>query len=215
MKKTNVLLEILKLLGIFIVGCFLWLIIFSTFMPADETGATTEPFPGAIPVLAVVTAVITVTIIKYNAMQNAFQKTKAAYSNISVLGERANRLLDKANKVADKYMEHEESVQLSEADKRTAKTKVVIRNADQFQKQIESYPDLKANENIMELLSQIKETENSYAQSKLNYNAAAEYYNTMIHVFPNNILRKLFRFKDAEFYTNEDENEISDEELGI
>lgn len=214
MKRTNVLLEILKLLGIFIVGCFLWLIIFSTFMPADETGATTEPFPGAIPVLAVVTAVITVTIIKYNTMQNAFQKTRAAYSNISVLGERASRLLDKANRVADKYMEHEESIQVSVADKRTQKVKT-IRNSTQFQKQIESYPDLKANENIMELLSQIRDAENTYAQSKLNYNTSAEYYNTMIHVFPNNILRKLFKFKDVEFYTNEEENEISDEELEI
>lgn len=214
MKKENIALQILKILATYLAGCLLWLLIFSTFMPADETGATTEPFNGAICLLGIITATIVVLIVNYNSMQKAFQKTKSAFSNIKIFKERTERLLEKANKVADKYMVHEENIQVEVAEKRTKNPKV-IRNAQQFQVELENYPDLKANQSIMELLAQIRETENSYAQSKINYNAITEYYNTLIHVFPNNILRKIFRFKDVEFYNDEEENEISDEELGI
>lgn len=214
MKKENIALQILKILATYLAGCLLWLLIFSTFMPADETGATTEPFNGAICLLGIITATIVVLIVNYNSMQKAFQKTKSAFSNIKIFKERTERLLEKANKVADKYMVHEENIQVEVAEKRTKNPKV-IRNSQQFQVELENYPDLKANQSIMELLAQIRETENSYAQSKINYNAITEYYNTLIHVFPNNILRKIFRFKDVEFYNDEEENEISDEELGI
>lgn len=214
MKKENVALQILKLLAIYLAGCFLWLLIFSTFMPADETGATTEPFQGAICVFGIITATIVVLIGNYNLMQKAFQKTKSTYSNIKIFKDRTERLLEKANKVADKYMVHEENIQIGVAEKRTPKTKV-IRNAQQFQIELENYPDLKANESVMKLLSQISETENAYTQSKINYNVSAENYNTLIHSFPNNVLNKIFKFKDAEFYDDDDKNEITDEELGI
>ncbi len=214
MKKENIALQILKILGIYLAGCLLWLLIFSTFMPADETGATTEPFQGAIGAFGIITATIVIFVVNYNLMQKAFQKTKSTFSNIKIFKNKTERLLEKANKVADKYMVHEENIQIGVAEKRTKKTKV-IRNAQQFQIELENYPDLKANLSVMELLSQIRETENAYAQSKINYNASTEYYNTLIHSFPNNILSKIFRFKDVEFYNDEEENEITDEELGI
>ncbi len=214
MKKGNIALELLKILGTFLAGCLLWLLIFSTFMPPDETGATTEPFPGAICVLGIVSAFIVVFIVNYNSMQKAYQKTKSTFSNITVFKERTERLLEKANKVADKYMTHEADIQLGVAEKRSVKPKF-IRNGQQFQMEVENYPDLKANESIATLITQIRDTENSYAQAKINYNAIVEYYNTLIHSFPNNILSKIFKFHDVEFYSDEKEFEISDEELGI
>lgn len=214
MKKENVALQILKILGIYLAGCLLWLLVFSTFMPADETGATTEPFQGAICILGIITATIVVLVVNYNLMQKAFQKTKSTFSNIKIFKDRTERLLEKANKVADKYMQHEKNIQVSVAEKRSKKPKI-IKNAQQFQMELENYPDLKANQSIMELLSQIKDTENAYAQSKINYNDSAEVYNTLIHIFPNNILRKIFKFQDVEFYDDSNENEITDEELGI
>ena len=214
MKKENITLKILKILGTYLAGCFLWLLIFSTFMPADETGATTEPFHGAICVFGIITATLLLLIVNYNAMQQAYQKTKAAASNIKVYKDKTTRLLEKANKVADKYMTHEKSVQVGVADKRTKKPKF-IRNAQQFQMELENYPDLKANQSIMTLLEQIRETENAYAGAKINYNSFVEYYNTLIHSFPNSLFRRLFKFNDVQFYNDEEEKEISDEELGI
>ena len=111
-------------------------------------------------------------------------------------------------------MTHEKTVQVGVAAKRTQKKKF-IRNAQQFQVEIENYPELKANQSIMTLLEQIKETENAYAQAKINYNLYVEYYNTLIHSFPNSIFIKLLKFNDIEFYNDEEEKEVSDEELGI
>lgn len=212
--KKNIFLEILKILGAIIAGGFLWLIIFSFALPAAEDGSTSEPFPGAIIVLGIITAVIVLLIINYNTMQKARQRTLSSFSNIKVFDERTDRLLTKANKVADKYMSHEESVQVGVAEKRTRQSRV-IRNAEQFQVELEHYPELKANESIMNLLEQIRESENAFAQSKLQYNADVENYNTMIHTFPNNLFSKICRFKDAEFYDESKDNEVSDEELGI
>lgn len=214
MKKENIALKILKIVGTYLAGCLLWLLIFSTFMPADETGATSEPFQGAICILGIITATLLLLIINYNEMQRAYQKTKAAFSNINVYKDKTTRLLEKANKVADKYMTHEKDVQVGVADKRTKKTRF-IRNAQQFQMELENYPDLKANQSIMTLLEQIRETENAYAGAKINYNSYVEYYNTLIHSFPNSLFRKLLKFKDVEFYNDDEEKEITDEELGI
>ena len=214
MKKDSNAIQILKFVGMCLAGWLLWLLIFSATLPSNEEGATSEPFPGAIGILGVATAVIVSLVTNYNSMQKAYQKTKSTFSNINVFKDRTERLLEKANKVADKYMVHEESIQVGVADKRSRRPKI-IRNSQQFQLELENYPDLKANQSIMELLSQIRESENSYAQSKLNYNAAAEHYNSLIHIFPNNIFRILFKFNDVDFYNDADEHEITDEELGI
>ena len=214
MKKENIALKILKILGTYLAGWFLWLLIFSTFMPPDETGATTEPFQGAICLFGIITATIVLLIVNYNTTQQAYQKAKSASSNIKVFKEKSARLLEKANKVADKYMTHEKNVHVKVAEKRSKKPRF-IRNAQQFQIELENYPELKANQSIMTLLEQIKETENAYAQAKINYNFYVEYYNTLIHSFPNSIFRRVLKFNDIEFYNDERENEISDEELGI
>lgn len=214
MRKESIALKILKILGTYLAGWLLWVLIFSTFMPANESGATSEPFQGAICIFGIITATIVLLIVNYNTTQQAYQKTKASSSNIKIFKEKSARLLEKANKVADKYMTHEKDVQVGVSEKRSKKPKV-IRNSQQFQVELENYPELKANQSIMTLLDQIKETENTYAQAKINYNSNVEYYNTLIHSFPNSIFRQLFHFNDFDFYSDEEEKEISDEELGI
>ncbi len=74
---------------------------------------------------------------------------------------------------------------------------------------------MKENQSAMELLSQMKESENTYAQSKIDYNTGDAPYNTLIHSFSNNLLRRIFRFADAEFYNESQETIITDDELGI
>lgn len=213
MKKPNVLIEMLKLMGALVLGWFLWVLIFA-FLPGDSVEAS-EPFPGAVVVFGVLTGLIVVLGIKYNGMQRAYQNTKAAFSNINIYEEKAERLLDKANRVADKYMVYEECVQTGIAKERSNK-KTSIRSAHQFQTALENYPDLKANSSIMELLRQIRECENALMHQKVAYNMSVEEYNALIHSFPTTILRVIFRFKDAEFYTKTDDADmISDEELGI
>lgn len=218
MKKPNTVIELLKLFAMMVIGWFFWLLIFSITITPEDAEMTVEPFRGASLLFGLLTGLIISAGLKYNAMHRAYQRTKSAYSNISIFNERAEKLLDKANRVADKYMDFEGSVQISIAHERNERDiiKGKIYNSHQFKTALENYPDLKANESIMELLKQIQDCENGLANQKLIYNNEVEKYNTLIHSFPASVLCGIFRFKDAEFYSGTNETEIvSDEQLGI
>lgn len=222
MKKNNLVLELFKLCISIMLGWFLWVFIFSC-MPSAG-GETNEIFPGASVVFGILTGVLVTLGNKFNNIQKAYQSTKSTRSGIKVYEEKEKKLLDKANRVAEKYMTYEERVQTNITKERSKKyeekdTKSLqIHSSRQFQAHLENYPNLKANESIMELLKQIKDCENALAYAKTAYNTSVEEYNSMIHSFPETILRIIFRFKDVEYYSInnfEDKELVSDEELGI
>jgi LemA protein len=70
----------------------------------------------------------------------------------------------------------------------------------------ESYPDLKANENMMQLSEELTSTENKVAFSRQAFNDAVMMYNNMIEQFPSNMLAGWFQFKSAELLEIEDED---------
>ncbi|MBR6284370.1 MAG: LemA family protein [Muribaculaceae bacterium] len=63
----------------------------------------------------------------------------------------------------------------------------------------EAYPELKANENFLNLQSQLEGTENRITVERKNFNEVAQAYNTSIRTFPTNLLAGLFNF-DAKPY---------------
>ncbi|MBT7121722.1 MAG: LemA family protein, partial [Clostridia bacterium] len=70
----------------------------------------------------------------------------------------------------------------------------------------ESYPDLKANINFMDLQEQLQEIEDEIANSRKYYNAVVKTYNTRREVFPSVIIAKLFKFdKKPLFEVSSDE----------
>lgn len=64
----------------------------------------------------------------------------------------------------------------------------------------ESYPDLKASQNFIELQEELSDTENKIAYSRQFYNSSVLDYNTKIQVFPNIIFARFLSFKEAEFF---------------
>ncbi|MBR2881562.1 MAG: LemA family protein, partial [Prevotella sp.] len=60
---------------------------------------------------------------------------------------------------------------------------------------VEKYPDLKANQNFLELQSQLEGTENRITVARRDFNGAAKEYNTAIRKFPKNILAGMFGFE--------------------
>ena len=65
---------------------------------------------------------------------------------------------------------------------------------------VERYPELKANQNFLELQSQLEGTENRINVARDRYNQAVEPYNKHIKVFPNSVLAGLFNFDDMSYY---------------
>ena len=71
----------------------------------------------------------------------------------------------------------------------------------------ESYPDLKANANFIELQRELSDIENKIAAARRFFNSTTQEYNTYVQIFPNNILASLFGFNEAKMYEVENEKE--------
>ena len=72
----------------------------------------------------------------------------------------------------------------------------------------ESYPDLKANTNFLELQSELNETENKVAMSRQFYNDIVMQYNNKVETVPSNIVASIFKFnKETFFQANETERQ--------
>ncbi|MGB0578776.1 MAG: LemA family protein [Limisphaerales bacterium] len=64
----------------------------------------------------------------------------------------------------------------------------------------ENYPDLKANENMMQLTEELTSTENKVSFARQAYNDSVMSYNTKREMFPTNIIAGMFNFKEAAFF---------------
>ena len=65
---------------------------------------------------------------------------------------------------------------------------------------VESYPDLKANENFMRLQDELAGTENRVAIARKDYNDSVMKYNNKIKRFPSNVVANMFGFEKVDFY---------------
>ncbi|GBD07500.1 hypothetical protein HRbin21_01329 [bacterium HR21] len=74
----------------------------------------------------------------------------------------------------------------------------------------ENYPELKANQNVLQLQEELTSTENKIAFARQFYNDVATKYNIARETFPSNIIATLFRFQPAELFAvaNEQEREV-------
>lgn len=82
------------------------------------------------------------------------------------------------------------------------------KNLDNLFVLIESYPELKANTNFINLQNNLKEIENKIAFSRTNYNKAVLKYKNKLEMFPSNLIGQLFNFKPELFFEIEkDEKE--------
>lgn len=68
----------------------------------------------------------------------------------------------------------------------------------------ENYPDLKANQNFMQLQEELTSTENKIGFARQHYNRNVAQYNESLVVFPDNIIAGMFNFQKREFFEIED-----------
>lgn len=209
--KNNLVVQLIKLIGAFIISWFLVLLIFTAASPNEEVP---DKYNGLTVLLAVVVAFAVTLIIDFNAisrLKSLIQKTKADIESVT---KTADTLIDKAERVADKYRGDETEVYKEFADARKGSKK--IRTSKDFKAVMEAYPELQSNIHTQKLLNQIEATENAKLTAKLSYTNAVAQYNAKIHSFPVVMLRKICKWEDvdAEFGLQKDEL-VSDEELGI
>lgn len=71
----------------------------------------------------------------------------------------------------------------------------------------ENYPDLKANQNFLDLQQTLKDIEDHLQLSRRYYNATVRDFNTKVELFPNNIFAGIFNFKRRDFFQTDSEEE--------
>lgn len=67
----------------------------------------------------------------------------------------------------------------------------------------ESYPELKADQTILDVMEELKSTENRIAFARQSFNDSVMTYNTSMEVFPNNFIAGMFSFRPAKSWTSE------------
>ena len=68
---------------------------------------------------------------------------------------------------------------------------------------VEAYPELKANQNFLELQAQLEGTENRISVERRAFNEATQTYNSTVRTFPNNIMAGIFGFKEKGYFQAE------------
>jgi len=148
----------------------------------------------------------------YNSLITLKVRVDEAWSDITVQLKRRLDLIPNLVETVKGYAKHESSVfeQVTAARANALNAQGVKATAEaenQFEGALkslfavaEAYPDLKANQNFLELQQELVDTEDKIQASRRFYNGGVRELNTKIQVFPNNMIAGMFGFKSSDFY---------------
>jgi len=178
--------------------------------------------------LGLIAAVVLFAVSIYNRLVSGRNRYKNAFAQIDVQLTRRHDLIPNLVETAKGYMAHERETLEAvvnarnaavsglkaaaqdpsdpEAMKRLSEAEQGLSGAlGRLFALAEAYPDLKANENMMQLSEELTTTENKVAFSRQAYNDSVMDYNTLRESFPNNFVAGWFGFRGAELLQIEDE----------
>ncbi len=153
----------------------------------------------------------------YNGLVRARVRTREAWSGIDVQLKRRANLIPNLVETVKGYAGHEretfENVTRARAMLQQAGTAPDAAQANNFLTQTlrslfavsERYPDLKANQNFIELQRELSDIEEKIAFARQFYNRNVMSYNTRIQTFPNVVMAGMFGFERFEFFEVEEE----------
>jgi len=175
-------------------------------------------------IVLVVLVLIGYPIMAYNGLVSARNHVKEAWSDIETQLKRRYDLIPNLVNSVKGYMQHESSTLEKIVAARSAvlnhgvdNVKEVAAAENQLSSALksifalsESYPELKANQNFLELQRDLRDTEDKIQASRRFYNGNVMDYNTQIQQFPKVIIASMFHFeKEAFFELDESEKQAA------
>lgn len=172
-------------------------------------------------ILAVAAVVAIWAVTGYNGLVKADEAVSNAWSNVENQYQRRADLIPNLVNTVKGYASHEKETLDAVIAARTRATQVTVdaenltpEKLQEYQKAqgevgaalgrllaiTEAYPDLKANQNFLELQAQLEGTENRISVERRNFNDVAKSYNTSIRTFPKNLLAGMFGFEKRPYF---------------
>lgn len=165
-------------------------------------------------IIGVVAVVVIWLIAGYNGLVSKEESLAEAKSNVENAYQRRADLIGNLVETVKGYAAHEQETLTAVTDARVKSFDIdpATVSAEQLKTYInavgEAYPDLKANQNFLDLQSQLEGTENRITTERRRYNEAVKEYNTSIRKFPTTIIASLFGFDKAENWEAQEGAEV-------
>jgi len=169
--------------------------------------------------LIVLGAVVLGVILSFNGFVRMRNRVKEAFADIEVQLKRRYDLVPNLVETVKGYASHEKEVfdRVSQARSQAMGAKNMKDKAgaeNMFSETLkslfavaEAYPELKANQNFLELQRELVDTEDKIQSARRFYNGVVRDFNTSVESFPGNILAKIFGFKSSELFETSLEEE--------
>jgi LemA protein len=153
-------------------------------------------------------------ILAYNGLVKSRQMVREAWSGIDVQLKRRANLIPNLLATVKGFAKHEAEtlenvtqmrarvgqVAAGDISGRSQAEGMLTQALGKLMMVAENYPELKANENFLELQDALGETENEIQMSRRYYNGAARAMNVKVESFPSNIIANTFKFEQTEYF---------------
>lgn len=146
-------------------------------------------------------------IVLYNRLVSLRNRRENAFADIDVQLRQRHDLIPQLVETVKGYASHERDLLIKVTEARTSamaattiddkiKAEQQLTSALQgLRVQMEAYPDLKANQNFLQLQEELSDIENKLAASRRFFNAATTEYNNGVESFPSNLIARNFNFR--------------------
>jgi LemA protein len=153
-----------------------------------------------------------VAVFLYNRLIRSRNRVDNAWSDIDVQLQRRHDLIPNLVKAVDQYAKYEKATLEAVTELRAEAMRVTdVRDRGEAEEQLstgvqkliavaENYPDLKANENFLNLQSELAETENYLQFARRYYNGSVRDFNTLTETVPSNLIAAAFDFSSRRFF---------------
>lgn len=166
----------------------------------------------------------------YNGLVTKQENMENCWGNVESQYQRRADLIPNLVNTVKGYAEHEAETLQAVTDARTRATSINIDPTTATAEELsawleaqnevgsalgrliaiaENYPDLKANQNFLQLQAQLEGTENRISVERINYNEAVKEYNVAVRRFPTNIFASMFGFEKANAFAAQEGADVA------